>query len=34
MTRLGIITDEVRHIKMAIVDKHVTPRQSANWPRK
>ena len=24
MTRFCIITDEARHIKMAIVDKHVT----------
>jgi len=30
MTRFCIITDEVRHIKMAIVDKHVTPVLSVN----
>ena len=30
MTRFCIITDEVRHIKMAIVDKHVTPLLSVN----
>ncbi|EJL5625587.1 L-threonine dehydrogenase [Salmonella enterica] len=30
MTRFCIITDEERHIKMAIVDKHVTPRLSVN----
>lgn len=30
MTRFCIITDEARHIKMAIVDKHVTPLLSAN----
>lgn len=30
MTRFCIITDEVRHIKMAIVDKHVTPILSVN----
>ena len=32
MTRFCIITDEVRHIKMAIVDKHVTPIISVNDP--
>jgi alcohol dehydrogenase len=32
MTRFCIITDEVRHIKMAIVDKHVTPMMSVNDP--
>ena len=30
MTRFCIITDEARHIKMAIVDKHVTPILSVN----
>ncbi|MEG8115288.1 L-threonine dehydrogenase [Escherichia marmotae] len=30
MTRFCIITDEERHIKMAIVDKHVTPILSVN----
>jgi Alcohol dehydrogenase, class IV len=30
MTRFCIITDEARHIKMAIVDKHVTPVLSVN----
>ena len=30
MTRFCIITDEVRHIKMAIVDKNVTPILSVN----
>ncbi|EDC6228549.1 L-threonine dehydrogenase [Salmonella enterica subsp. enterica serovar Braenderup] len=30
MTRFCIITDEERHIKMAIVDKHVTPVLSVN----
>ncbi|EKI3322495.1 L-threonine dehydrogenase [Salmonella enterica] len=30
MTRFCIITDEERHIKMAIVDKHVTPLLSVN----
>nr|VUD25452.1 alcohol dehydrogenase [Salmonella sp. NCTC 7297] len=30
MTRFCIITDEERHIKMAIVYKHVTPRLSVN----
>ena len=32
MTRFCIITDETRHIKMAIVDKHVTPLLSVNDP--
>lgn len=32
MTRFSIITDEERHIKMAIVDKHVTPLLSVNDP--
>lgn len=32
MTRFCIITDEQRHIKMAIVDKHVTPVMSVNDP--
>ncbi|MEN9889873.1 MAG: iron-containing alcohol dehydrogenase AdhB [Pseudomonadota bacterium] len=32
MTRFCIITDEVRHVKMAIVDKHVTPLLSVNDP--
>ena len=32
MTRFCIITDEVRHIKMAIVDKHTTPILSVNDP--
>ena len=32
MTRFCIITDEARHIKMAIVDKHVTPILSVNDP--
>ncbi|KNC11203.1 alcohol dehydrogenase [Klebsiella sp. RIT-PI-d] len=30
MTRFCIITDVERHIKMAIVDKHVTPKMSVN----
>ncbi|MBM25240.1 MAG: L-threonine dehydrogenase [Chloroflexi bacterium] len=30
MTRFCIITDEIRHIKMAIVDKNVTPLLSVN----
>ena len=30
MTRFCIITDQERHIKMAIVDKHVTPMLSVN----
>ena len=30
MTRFCIITDEERHIKMALVDKHVTPILSVN----
>mgnify|MGYP003620264579 CR=1 FL=1 len=32
MTRFTIITDETRHVKMAIVDKHVTPILSVNDP--
>lgn len=32
MTRFCIITDDARHIKMAIVDKHVTPLMSVNDP--
>jgi alcohol dehydrogenase len=32
MTRFCIITDEARHIKMAIVDKNVTPLFSVNDP--
>jgi alcohol dehydrogenase len=32
MTRFCIITDEVRHIKMAIVDRNVTPVLSVNDP--
>jgi len=32
MTRFCIITDEARHIKMAIVDRHVTPLLSVNDP--
>lgn len=32
MTRFCIITDESRHIKMAIVDKHTTPTISVNDP--
>ncbi|MDO5626103.1 MAG: iron-containing alcohol dehydrogenase [Pseudomonadota bacterium] len=32
MTRFTIITDEARHVKMAIVDKHVTPILSVNDP--
>ncbi|WP_019644170.1 L-threonine dehydrogenase [Novispirillum itersonii] len=32
MTRFCIITDEARHVKMAIVDKHVTPVLSVNDP--
>ncbi|MDO4227889.1 iron-containing alcohol dehydrogenase [Neisseria sp.] len=32
MTRFTIITDETRHVKMAIVDKHVTPLLSVNEP--
>lgn len=32
MTRFCIITDEARHVKMAIVDKHVTPTLSVNDP--
>lgn len=33
MTRFTIITDEARHVKMAIVDKHVTPILSVNDPK-
>lgn len=32
MTRFCIITDEARHVKMAIVDKHTTPIMSVNDP--
>ncbi|MGF1760092.1 L-threonine dehydrogenase [Photobacterium sagamiensis] len=32
MTRFCIITDEERHMKMAIVDKHATPLMSVNDP--
>lgn len=32
MTRFAVITDETRHVKMAIVDKHVTPLLSVNDP--
>ena len=32
MTRFCIITDEERHIKMAIVDKHTTPTVAVNDP--
>ena len=32
MTRFCIITDEVRHVKMAIVDCNVTPLLSVNDP--
>ncbi|MGL4251585.1 MAG: L-threonine dehydrogenase [Aeromonas sp.] len=32
MTRFCIITDEARHVKMAIIDKHVTPLMSVNDP--
>lgn len=32
MTRFSIITDESRHVKMAIVDKNVTPLLSVNDP--
>ncbi|ECJ4508181.1 L-threonine dehydrogenase [Salmonella enterica subsp. salamae] len=32
MTRFCVITDETRHIKMTIVDKHVTPIISVNDP--
>ncbi|MGN8276490.1 L-threonine dehydrogenase [Pseudomonas sp. SMN5] len=32
MTRFCIITDEVRHVKMAIVDRNVTPLMSVNDP--
>lgn len=33
MTRFCIITDEERHIKMAIVDKNTTPLMSVNDPK-
>jgi len=32
MTRFCIITDEARQVKMAIIDKHVTPLMSVNDP--
>lgn len=32
MTRFCIITDDTRHVKMAIVDKHTTPLLSVNDP--
>jgi alcohol dehydrogenase len=32
MTRFCIITDETRHVKMAIVDRHTTPLLSVNDP--
>jgi alcohol dehydrogenase len=32
ITRFAIITDEKRHVKMAIVDKHTTPVLSVNDP--
>ncbi|WP_374245366.1 L-threonine dehydrogenase [Zoogloea sp.] len=32
MTRFCIITDDARHVKMAIVDKHTTPVLSVNDP--
>ncbi|AKK00472.1 L-threonine dehydrogenase [Pseudomonas brassicacearum] len=32
MTRFCIITDETRHVKMAIVDRNVTPLMSVNDP--
>ncbi|CAM3737761.1 L-threonine dehydrogenase [Parendozoicomonas haliclonae] len=32
ITRFCIITDEARHVKMAIVDKHTTPTMSVNDP--
>jgi alcohol dehydrogenase len=32
MTRFTIITDEKRHVKMAIIDKHTTPVLSVNDP--
>jgi alcohol dehydrogenase len=32
MTRFCIITDEARHVKMAIVDRHTTPVLSVNDP--
>uniref|UniRef100_A0A1I7Y1B1 Fe-ADH domain-containing protein n=1 Tax=Steinernema glaseri TaxID=37863 RepID=A0A1I7Y1B1_9BILA len=30
MTRFTIITDETRHVKMAIIDRHITPFLSVN----
>lgn len=33
MTRFCIITDEVRHVKMAIIDRNVTPLLSVNDPK-
>ncbi|ANF95320.1 iron-containing alcohol dehydrogenase [Paenibacillus bovis] len=33
MTKFCIITDEVRHVKMAIVDKHTTPLIAVNDPQ-
>ncbi|RMQ49844.1 Alcohol dehydrogenase II [Pseudomonas cichorii] len=33
MTRFCIITDEVRHVKMAIIDRNVTPILSVNDPQ-
>ncbi|MCV4339595.1 L-threonine dehydrogenase [Pseudomonas capsici] len=33
MTRFCIITDEVRHVKMAIIDRNVTPILSVNDPK-
>lgn len=33
ITRFTIITDEDRHVKMAIVDKHVTPLIAVNDPK-
>lgn len=32
MTRAAVITDEARHTKVAIVDKHITPLMSVNDP--
>ncbi|TYE15900.1 iron-containing alcohol dehydrogenase, partial [Klebsiella pneumoniae] len=32
MTLFAIITDEERHIKMALVDKHLTPIIAVNDP--
>jgi alcohol dehydrogenase len=32
MTIFSIITDEERHIKMALVDKHMTPILAVNDP--